>query len=168
MAGNKRLLLETLIELGSTRTIPSALPLGGEDVSVDDYIRACMVTLTSHTVDSMTLLERLSYGEWQVDESGVTVNRHGICVGGEAHSLEEVLEALQRLERVPDVVVDECGLDDLNDLRAALLAVRCILWSLQWSDTDIHFPNRYTHEEKDKVLRASLKGLRNFRRYGEP
>jgi hypothetical protein len=161
MAGSRLLLIDNLVSLALGEP-----PQVARDPS--DYVRASLLTVSSHSPDACAAAERIGYGTYEDDTSGTPVQIRSVGVPAAAATLREIVEGLQALPAVPEPLASE--LPDLTheDYRAALYAIRCILYALEGSDRHAQLEPRYAPEKARALVVKSLELLDHYRVTGEP
>jgi len=162
MSGKKLLLLDTL----------RALSLGDDvappDISTNDYLRACFLLVSSHSVESCESAERLGFDTFVDDSTGTPVQTRGLSLPGSECLVFDIVDALSEADAVPEEVTVLLGDVSLADYRAALFAIRCIMYAVQWTEWDEKAPREFDATRANAVLRSSLRQLMSFRATGEP
>ena len=162
MAGNKLILLDALRRLSlGDGPITSG-------ISVEDYVRSCLLIISSHSVDSCAAVERLGYECFTDESSGVPADERGISVREPGCFVTDVIEGLSRGTSVPEELANSVGEISLADYKAALFAVACILHVFQRSELDAAFDREYDLSTQIEHIVLSFRQLELYRETGEP
>jgi hypothetical protein len=158
----KRLLIETLLDLAI-----------GEDISVDDHdlsdhVRAIFLLISSHSIDQLPYVERISYQTYEDDQTGTPMLVSGVAVSESGMLLSDVVRNLRFLTKIPDELAEESPNLKYEDFKAALYAIHCIVASLEWDECLGPHEGRYSPETARRQISSSLKSLRAYRETGEP
>lgn len=162
MAGHKLLLMETLLGL----SLGEEPQMGIGDLS--ELIRACFLVVSSRSIDSCKAAERLGYETYEDNSTGTPSMMKGVAVPASGLLLREVVEGLMQLKELPEAVAKDLPDLSVEDFKAALYAIHCILYCLEWSEFDAQYEKRYPPEMQRRLVKKSLDSLESFRQTGEP
>lgn len=162
MSQHDHALIDVLLRLRDDAPTPLDSP------NRSDLVKAAIMVLCSASVETMPLVELLGWDTLTDEHTGTPIDTSGLSVSSVPCHVFDVIDALASIGSVPPEVQSAVGPISLDELRAALLATRCILYALQRNRYPMSESQTVTDEDRDRVLARNLRQLHHFRETGEP